>query len=103
VDCQPDTGKLLTLEANSGYGLNGVGFRRIGNISNEKVSEIITPNRDRLWIEKEVVTWDETLTTYGRSAEAFTAPTCNPIVTVNPIGIVRLKIYDLKWSGAEVL
>lgn len=103
VDCQPDTGKLLTLEANSGYDLNGVGFRRIGNISNEKVSEIITPNRDRLWIEKEVVTWDETLTTYGRSAEAFTAPTCNPIVTVNPIGIVRLKVYDLKWSGAEVL
>jgi hypothetical protein len=99
VDHHPGTDKLITIEANHGYNLNGIGMRCLGNISGQKHSGIITPNMDRLWIEKDTVTWQETKQSY--SALADTAH--NPNGRANPVGIARLKVYDLQWSGAEVL
>ena len=101
IDYHPSTDKILTIEANESnmYNLHGVGFRSIGNISGQKHDGVITPNKDRLWIEKSVPTWQVTKQTYDRLSDAAH----NPAGQVNPIGIVRLKVYDLRWSGAEVL
>jgi hypothetical protein len=99
VDHHPGNDKILTIEANKGYDLNGVGMRSLGNISSQKVNGIITPNQDRLWIEKDVPTWQETKGSYAARAD----PNHNPDGLINPVGIVRLKVYDLQWSGAEVL
>jgi hypothetical protein len=99
IDHQRSSDKILTLEANSAYSLNGVGMRSIGNINGQKVNGIITPKKDRLWLEKAVVTWQATKQTYSAHSDAGH----NPNNKVNPVGIVRLKVYDLRWSGAEVL
>lgn len=99
VDHHPGTDKILTIEANHGLSLNGIGMRCLGNISGQKHAGIITPNKDRLWIEKAAPTWQETKQNYNELVDSAH----NPNNRDNPVGIARLKVYDLQWSGAEVL
>jgi hypothetical protein len=99
IDHHPGTDKILTIEANKGYRIDGVGMRSIGNLSGQKQNGLITPNKDRLWVEKPLPTWQKTKGDYCALADTAHNPNNQP----NPIGIVRLKVYDLQWSGAEVL
>jgi hypothetical protein len=100
VDHHRSSDKVLTLEANRGYGLDGVGMRHIGNVASEKVAGRITPNRDRVWVEKaNVKSWKDLKAAYG----ALKDSTHTPNGRENPVGIVRLKVYDLQWSGADIL
>ncbi len=99
VDHHPGTGRVLTIEANHDFLLNGVGFRCVGNVEDQKHADFIIPNVDRLWIEKDTVTWQETKDLY----DALGDSAHNPNNQENPIGIVRLKVYDCHWSGAEVM
>ncbi len=102
VDYHPGTGSVLTIEANHAekkYKLNGVGSRGIGNVSTQLRNGVITPNVDRVWIEKGTPTWQQTTAAYNKLAD----PDHNPYGLINPLGIVRLKVYDLQWSGAEML
>ena len=50
VDHDPETDKILTLEANSYYGLDGVGWAEIGNLRD-------VPNPGPNWVDKVSQTW----------------------------------------------
>ncbi|MEO1517702.1 MAG: hypothetical protein AAFV95_21950 [Bacteroidota bacterium] len=102
VDYHPGSKKLLVLEANESgtYSLDGVGFRYLGNIEDNKDGGNITPNKDHIWIEKLNMTWKDFKDRY----DALSDPD-NSIDSTNPnsMGIARLKVYDLKWSAANTL
>jgi len=50
VDYDPETDKILTLESNSAYGLNGCGWGEIGNLR-----DVFNPGPD--WTKKVTQTW----------------------------------------------
>lgn len=70
-----ETDRVLTLESNSSYRLNGVGFRMIGNIGNFNNPPENWWNRSELW------TWERIKSTYRYRKQA------------------RLKVTDRSWSG----
>jgi rubredoxin len=49
VDTHPETGRLLTLESNSAFGLNGPGFRRLGGLTQYLRIHFRCPNEDYVY------------------------------------------------------
>jgi len=93
--------KVLTLESNNDENLKGPGFRTMGKVSGETVTRNVTsgnigqhmtstgeidPNHLLHWSEKVTATWEELKDNYLARQDAE-----------NPVGIARLKLYDLKW------
>jgi hypothetical protein len=75
VDHDPETDRVLTLESNSSYGLNGVGFRKIGNLN-----ALGGEPPDQWWARPDLWTWQKISATYAYHSKA------------------RLKVKDLAWS-----
>jgi hypothetical protein len=81
LDYHPETDRVLTLESNSGYNMNGPGFRKLGDLDDDS-DWVKGRSPARNWWEKEdLQKWDE--------------------MTKSPNypywRMVRLKVYDLKW------
>lgn len=76
VDYHEDTDRVLTLESNSSYRLNGVGFRSLGNLK-----EFDGQPPARWWERDASWTWERVQSTYQYRAQA------------------RLKIKNREWSG----
>lgn len=57
LDYHPETDRVLTLESNASYKLNGVGFRQIGNLRDVEIDRDWWKNED-LW------TWEKLKSTY---------------------------------------
>ncbi len=75
VDYDPETDNVLTLESNSAYKLNGVGFRCIGNLRDIGVRPPSNwANTPGLW------TWNKIMSTYRYREQAI------------------LKVKDYQWS-----
>jgi hypothetical protein len=75
VDHHIETDRVLTLESNSSYRLNGVGFRMIGNIGEFNNPPENWWNRTDLW------TWERIKSTYRYRKQAW------------------LKVSERTWSG----
>ena len=78
VDHHAQTDRVLTLESNSSYRLNGVGFRAIGNI---KDFGMRPPSF--WWEAEELWTWERIRSTYRYRQQAW------------------LKVSDRSWSGLQ--
>jgi len=67
VDHHPATDRVLTLESNSAYRLDGVGFRMIGNLRDQANGDPPPSwwNNEALW------TWDRVRTTYRFRQQAW--------------------------------
>lgn len=78
VDHHAPTDRVLTLESNSAFKLNGVGFRAIGNAK-------AFGNRppEAWWERQEAWTWERIQSTYRYRQQA------------------TLKVKDRKWSGLK--
>jgi hypothetical protein len=98
VSADPKSGKVLTLEANlpdahiAGVGFRGMGTSaNAGNINNfQTQAGGISPSVTRHWVEKIAVevTWDGLRTYFGARLDG-----------TNPMGLVRLKVYDCQWAA----
>jgi hypothetical protein len=75
VDVHPDTGRILTLESNKAYEMDGPGFRMLGDIDN---FTDFNPGKD-WWKNTKLWTWDKFKETYAHRKMA------------------RLKVYDQRW------
>jgi RHS repeat-associated protein len=75
VDVHPDTERILTLESNKAYEMDGPGFRMLGDIDNFKD---FNPGKD-WWKDAKLWTWDKFKETYAHRKMA------------------RLKVHDQKW------
>jgi RHS repeat-associated protein len=75
VDVHPDTERILTLESNNTYEMDGPGFRMLGDIDDFKD---FNPGKD-WWKSATLWTWDKFKETYAHRKMA------------------RLKVHDLKW------
>ncbi len=76
IDHHEETDRVLTLESNSGYKLNGVGFRAIGNLR-----DFGGAPPDQWWNIESLWTWKRVCSTYRFRQQA------------------SLKVKDRKWSG----
>lgn len=76
VDHHEETDRVLTLESNSSYRLNGVGFRSIGNLR-----DVGGRPPDDWWTREGLWTWERILSTYR-----FRKQAC-------------LKVKERSWSG----
>lgn len=75
VDVHPDTERILTLESNNWYCLNGPGFRKLGDID-----EFENYNPGYMWWkESRIMKWSEFKNIYPNRKMA------------------QLKVYDLQW------
>ena len=79
VDHDPQTDRVLTLESNSAYRLNGVGFRMLGNLRDQPDGRPPA----RWWERPELWTWARVCATYRFRQQA------------------ALKVTDRRWSGLE--
>lgn len=74
-----ETGRILTLEANSSYSLDGVGYRHLGNI--DRFDDMHPGERwwenDRLW------TWERFRESYPN------------------MQLAELEVYDIGWVGGD--
>lgn len=77
LDHHPGTDRVLTLESNSSYRLDGVGFRMVGNLRD--LSDHRPP--DAWWEREELWTWTRMVATYRFRRMA------------------TLKVKDRAWSG----
>ncbi len=75
LDSDERTGHILTLEANSAYNLNGVGFRHLGNISE---FPDMHPG-ERWWADSGLWTWKQFRKSYPNMKMA------------------ELYVYDMSW------
>ncbi len=75
VDVHPDTERILTLESNSAYEMDGPGFRMLGDIDD---FENFNPGKD-WWKDAKLWTWEKFKETYLHRKMA------------------RLKVHDLRW------
>lgn len=75
VDHHGPTDRVLTLESNSSYKLNGVGFRGIGNLRDTGAPP------DNWWEQEDLWTWERIQTTYRFRRQA------------------QLKVKERSWSG----
>jgi len=75
VDVHPDTERILTLESNKAYEMDGPGFRMLGDIDN---FEDFNPGKD-WWKEAKLWTWRKFKETYPHRKMA------------------RLKVHDQRW------
>lgn len=75
VDHHVPTDRVLTLESNSSYKLNGVGFRALGNLRD---LDAPPPN---WWEQDDLWTWERILSTYRFRRQAW------------------LKVKERSWSG----
>ena len=73
LDYHEPTGRVLTLESNSGYDLNGVGYRNIGNIG-----DYPHPTAD-WWEDERLWTWDKVKSAYAYRKQA------------------KLKVKNISW------
>lgn len=73
LDYHAPTGRVLTLESNSGYNLNGVGYRNIGNISEHPHPTAQWWENERLW------TWEKVKSAYAYRKQA------------------KLKVKNVSW------
>ena len=78
VDHHDETDRVLTLESNSGYRLNGVGFRAIGNLR-----DFGGEPPDQWWTDNSLWTWQRVRSTYRFRQQAW------------------LKVTDRNWSGLD--
>ena len=78
VDYHEPTGRVLTLEANSAYKMDGVGFRNIGNIK-----EFGCKPPENWWEREDLWTWDRLKSYYPDLKQA------------------RLKVKNLSWSRGD--
>jgi hypothetical protein len=78
VDHHDETDRILTLESNSGYKLNGVGFRAIGNLR-----DVGGAPPDQWWNDNSLWTWQRICSTYRFRQQAW------------------LKVTGRKWSGLD--
>jgi hypothetical protein len=76
VDHHGPTDRVLTLESNSSYKLNGVGFRAIGNLRDMEVQPPAN-----WWEIEDLWTWERLCSTYRYRQQAL------------------LKVKDRNWSG----
>lgn len=76
VDHHPASDRVLTLESNSSYRVNGVGFRAIGNLRDQPDSA----PPENWWELEELWTWQRICATYRYRQQA------------------RLKVKDRRWS-----
>lgn len=76
VDHHGPTDRVLTLESNSSYKLNGVGFRAIGNLRDLEVQPPAN-----WWEIEDLWTWERLCSTYRYRQQA------------------SLKVKDRNWSG----
>lgn len=76
VDHHEPTDRVLTLESNSSYRLNGIGFRMIGNLRD---FECRPP--DTWWEREDLWTWERIRSTYRYRQQAW------------------LKVKERSWSG----
>ncbi|MGA1839678.1 MAG: hypothetical protein ACMUIU_03550 [bacterium] len=76
VDHHEPTDRVLTLESNSAYKLNGVGFRNIGNLR-----DINGRPPDNWWEQDDLWTWQRIIATYQYYRQAW------------------LKVKNRNWSG----
>ena len=76
VDHHEPTGKVLVLESNSAYRLNGVGLRGLGNLR-----ELESRVPEAWWESPEVWTWQRVCSTYRYRQQA------------------RLRVKDLQWAS----
>ena len=79
VDHHPETDSVLTLESNSAFKLNGVGFRGIG-----MASDFGHRPPEKWWEREGVWTWEKIKKVYQFRAMA------------------TLKVKNRKWSGVDV-
>ena len=86
VDVHPTTNRVLVLDSNVSP-QNGPGLRGISHIDDARVDGRVTPNKDRHWIQKRTLTWMDIKQRYGKRTDG-----------ANPLGVVRLKVYDLHWA-----
>lgn len=75
VDHHKPTDRVLTLESNSSYKLNGVGFRAIGNLRD------VSSPPENWWVREDLWTWERIRSTYRFRRHAW------------------LKVKDRSWSG----
>jgi hypothetical protein len=75
VDHHPETDKVLTLESNSAFRLDGVGYRMIGNLADFNVPPANWWEREELW------SWERIVSTYQHRRQAI------------------LKVRNRQWSG----
>lgn len=73
LDYHEPTGRVLTLESNSGYNLNGVGYRVIGNIADHPQPAADWWEDERLW------TWEKVKAAYAFRKQA------------------KLKVKNVSW------
>ena len=76
VDHHPQTDRILTLESNSSYRLDGVGFRALGNLR-----DLDGRPPQNWWQDARCWTWSRFCSTYRFRQQA------------------ALKVVDLSWSG----
>lgn len=76
VDHHEPTDRVLTLESNSSYQLNGVGFRAIGNLR-----DVGGTPPDEWWERDDLWTWERIQSTYRFRRQAW------------------LKVKERSWSG----
>jgi hypothetical protein len=74
VDHHPDTDRVLTLESNSAYRLDGPGFRMIGNLRD------VPDPPEAWWTDEDLWTWERIRATYRYR------------------GAARLKVAARSWS-----
>ncbi len=75
IDHHESTDRVLTLESNSAYKLDGVGFRSIGNLRD------VGGPPDAWWEQDDLWTWERIQSTYRFRRQA------------------RLKVKERSWSG----
>lgn len=75
VDHHKETDRVLTLESNSAYGLNGVGFRGIGNLRD------FNSPPEEWWKREDLWTWERIKSAYKFRKQA------------------ALNVTELSWSG----
>lgn len=78
VDHHEATDRILTLESNSAYRLNGVGFRNIGNLR-----DVNGQPPGNWWEQEDLWTWSRIMSVYRYRQQA------------------RLKVRDRSWSGVD--
>lgn len=66
VDFHPETDKLLVLESNAAYGLDGVGYRGLGNLR-----DVGLQPPAQWWTQNEVWTWRRICSTYPFRRQAW--------------------------------
>ncbi|NIR45383.1 MAG: hypothetical protein GWN99_13275 [Gemmatimonadetes bacterium] len=76
VDHHAETDRVLTLESNSSYNLDGVGFRKIGNLR-----DLEGRPPENWWERDDLWTWEKVCSTYRFRNQAW------------------LKVTDRGWSG----